>query len=131
MVIDTSAILAILLAEPEAERMVRAITQDPTRMIGAPTLVEASAVMLARKGPSGEIALDAFLQKLDVQVVPMSADAATFARNAYARYGKGTGSPAGLNYGDCLAYGVAMDVNEPLLFKGEDFPKTDLPAVAY
>lgn len=131
MVIDTSALIAILLAEPESERLVRAIAAAGTRHIGAPTIVEAAAVMLARRGPVGEIALDAMLQRLEMVVVPMSVDAAAHARAAYQRYGKGVGSPAVLNYGDCLSYGVAMAEREPLLFVGEDFAKTDVPVAGY
>ena len=131
MVLDTSALLAILFAEPEAEAMVRAIAQDTTRRVGAPTLVEASAVLTARKGSAGEIALDALLERMRIEVVPMSVDAARLARLAYARYGKGIGDPGVLNFGDCLSYGVAMAEREPLLFKGDDFTRTDVAAVSY
>lgn len=126
MVIDTSALLAILLAEPEGARLVEAIALDPAPVVGAPTLLEAAAVMLARKGPEGEVALDALLQRLGIEVVPFSAGAAGAARRAYARYGKGVGDPGVLNLGDCLSYGVAADLGEPLLFKGDDFGKTDI-----
>ncbi|MEQ1857810.1 MAG: type II toxin-antitoxin system VapC family toxin [Longimicrobiales bacterium] len=131
MVLDTSAILAVLLAEPEADAIVRAVALDDRRAIGAPTLVEASAVMLARKGTAGEVALDALLERLGVEVVPMSAAAARLARLAYSRFGKGVGNPAVLNFGDCLAYGVAMSEREPLLCKGDDFRQTDVPTVPY
>jgi len=131
MLLDTSALLAILFDEPEASSMVRAVAKDPTRLVGAPTLVEASAVLTARKGSGGEIALDALLERMKIEVVPMSVDAARLARLAYARFGKGIGDPAVLNYGDCLSYGIAMAAREPLLFKGEDFARTDVPAVAY
>jgi ribonuclease VapC len=129
MVIDTSALLAILLSEPEADALVGAIVSAETRLVAAPTLVEAAAVMVARKGPPGEVALDALLQRLEIQVVPMSPEAAAFARAAYARYGRGVGSPGVLNYGDCLAYGVARAAGEPLLFKGDDFALTDIENV--
>ena len=131
MVIDTSAILAILFAEPEASRMVAAIAAADPRVIGAPTLVEGAAVLLARKGPAGEVALDAFLQRLSIEVVSMTADAATFARSGYQRYGKGVGSPGALNYGDCLSYGVAMAGGDVLLFKGDDFGQTDVEVAGY
>ena len=131
MVIDTSVLIAILLDEPGAMTFVDAIAVAATRRVGAPTLVEAAAVMLARKGPNGGIALDALLQRLEIEVVPMSVDAAALARSAYARFGKGIGAPAVLNYGDCLAYGVAVDMREPLLFAGEDFRKTDVVAAEY
>jgi ribonuclease VapC len=131
MVLDTSALLAILLAEPESQAMVRAVAEDERRLVGAPTLVQASAVMLAKKGGAGEVALDALLERLGVDVVPMSVGAARLARLAYARFGKGVGDPAVLNYGDCLSYGVAMAEREPLLFKGDDFAHTDVAVVAY
>ena len=131
MVVDTSALLAVLFAEPEADAMVRSLAKDPRRLIGAPTLVEASAVMRARKGGAGEVALDALLERLEVDVVPMGVAAARLARLAYARFGKGVGDPPVLNYGDCLAYGVAMAEREPLLFKGDDFGHTDVQAAAY
>lgn len=127
MVIDASALIAILLGEAPADDLVGAIAADDTRLVGGPTLVEASAVMVARKGPQGEIALDALLQRLHIEVVGMSPEAAAFARGAYARFGKGVGSPGVLNFGDCLSYGVARAADEPLLFTGDDFPRTDIP----
>jgi ribonuclease VapC len=127
MVIDTSALVAVLLNEPDADRLIDAIAADRIRHVGAPTVVEAAAVMISRKGPQGGVILDALLQRLSIEVVPMSPDAAAFARSAYAHWGKGVGSPGVLNYGDCLAYGVAMAEGEGLLFKGDDFTKTDVP----
>lgn len=131
MVIDTSALIAILLDEPEADRLVEAIAAAATRAVGGPTLVEASAVMLANRGPEGVVALDALLHALDIDIVAMSREASRLARDAYARYGKGVGSPAVLNYGDCLSYGVAVEAGERLLFKGDDFARTDIAAVPY
>ena len=131
MVIDTSALVAILLAEPESAKLVDAITSARLRMVGAPTMVEAAAVMLARKGPAGELALDALVQRLEITVTPMAREAASHARAAYQRFGKGVGSPAVLNFGDCLAYGVAMATEEPLLFVGRDFAKTDVLVAPY
>lgn len=129
MVIDTSVLVAILLSEPEAMAFVELIAAEDRRLVGAPTLVEAAAVMLARKGEEGVIALDALLSRLGIQVVPMTPAAAEFARDAYGRYGKGTGSHGVLNYGDVLSYGVARAEDEPLLFKGEDFSRTDVAFV--
>jgi ribonuclease VapC len=131
VVLDTSALVAILLAEPEAAAMVRAIAGDDVRLVGAPTLVEASAVMLAKKGPGGEVALDALLERMHVRVIEMSIPAAKLARLAYTRFGKGVGDPAVLNYGDCLAYGVATAERQPILFKGDDFGRTDVAVVHY
>jgi ribonuclease VapC len=96
------------------------------RLVGGPTLVEATAVMLTRKGKPGVIALDALLARLGIDVVPLTVEAAEYARQAYARYGKGVGSPAVLNHGDVLSYGVARAEDEPLLYKGEDFSETDI-----
>lgn len=131
MVIDTSALVAILFGEPEARRIVKAIADASERYVGTATVVEASAVMQARKGPGGDIALDALLRRLNVEALPVNETAATLARLAYARYGKGLGSPPVLNFGDCLAYGVAMAHRQPLLFKGDDFPQTDVVPVEY
>jgi len=126
MVIDTSALLAILLSEPEALDLTEEIAAADRRVVGTPTLVEATAVMLARKGEQGVIALDALLSRLGIEVVALSIEAGEFAREAYRRYGKGVGSPGVLNYGDVLSYGLARAEDEPLLFKGEDFPRTDV-----
>jgi ribonuclease VapC len=131
MVIDSSALIAILLGEPEAPRLAAAIAADANRFVAAPTLIEAAAVMLTRKGAQGEIALDALLQRLDIRTVPFTVEAAAHARSAYRRFGKGVGSPAVLNYGDCLSYGTAIALGEPLLFKGNDFPRTDIQTAAY
>ena len=131
VVLDTSALLAILFAEPEAARIITALSGADRRLVGAPTLVEAAAILLARKGAAGEVALDALLQRLGIEVVPMTPEAATLARSAYQRYGKGVGAPGVLNYGDCLAYGVAMAASEALLFKGDDFPRTDVVVAGY
>lgn len=128
MVINSSALIAILLGEPGSDDLVRAIARAGERIVGAPTWVEASAVMLAKKGPGGEVALDALMERMTIRIVPLSVDAARLARLAYARFGKGIGDPAVLNYGDCLAYGTAMAAGWPLLFKGDDFGQTDVEA---
>jgi ribonuclease VapC len=126
MVIDTSALLTILLSEPGSEAFIDAIAGAERRLVGAPTLVEATAVMIARKGGDGVIALDALLARLGIEVVSMTPVAADFAREAYSRYGKGVGSPGVLNYGDVLSYGVARAEDEPLLYTGDDFSRTDI-----
>jgi len=131
MVIDTSAVIAILLNETEAPRLIDAIDADPVRLIGGPTLVEAGAVIVARKGSAGAVALDALMQRLDISVEPFAPSAAEFARSAYSRYGKGVGHPGILNYGDCLSYGIAQALSQPLLFTGKDFAATDVTAAAY
>jgi len=131
MVLDTSALLAILFSEPEAPAMVRALAVTERPIVGSATLVEASAVMRAQKGSGGEIALDALLERLGVSVHDFSADAARLARLGYARFGRGVGEPGVLNLGDCLSYGTAMALRQPLLFKGQDFGKTDVEVAPY
>jgi ribonuclease VapC len=131
VIIDSSALLAILLGEPEATAMVNAIGMASVRLVPAPTLVEASAVLVARKGPSGELALDALLQRLALVTVAMTPAAADCARDGFRRFGKGIGNPGVLNFGDCLAYGVAKATGHPLLCKGLDFIRTDVAVVEY
>ena len=131
MIVDTSALVAILLREPEASRLVKAIMEAELPLVGTPSLVEAAAVMLAKKGAGGEIAIDALLERLGIEPVPLTEDAARLARLGYSRFGKGVGSPGVLNHGDCLAYGVAMAAREPLLFKGNDFGQTDVAVATY
>lgn len=131
MIVDTSALIAILLDEPEASDMLTAITAAHVRLVAAPTLVETSAVLFARKGVGGDVALDALLHRLSILTIDMNASAAAFARDAFRRFGKGVGNPSVLNDGDCLAYGVAMATGLPLLYKGADFAQTDIVAVQY
>lgn len=131
MVIDTSALIAILFDEPEAARLIDAILSSERRWVAAPTAVEATAVARARRGPSAVVALEALHRELRLDVVGMSPEAGRIAADAYLRYGKGVGEPPVLNYGDCLAYGVAMEAGEELLYKGEDFGRTDIPPAAW
>jgi ribonuclease VapC len=131
VVIDTSAIIAILFGEAESSTMVTAIRADEIRKMGGPSLVEAHAIMFAKKGKGGTVALDALLERLGIEVEPFSNDAAQFARQAYSKYGKGVGSPPVLNYGDCMSYGLAQSLNQPLLFKGDDFAQTGIERVRY
>jgi ribonuclease VapC len=128
MVIDTSALLAVLLAEPEAEDFSRVIAADPKRLLSALSALEAAIVIHARKGPSGIRELDLLLHSAGVTIVSLDADQAHLARTAYEKYGKGH-HPAALNLGDCCSYALALASGEPLLFKGNDFAKTDLSAV--
>jgi ribonuclease VapC len=131
VVIDTSALIGILLDEPEAGRLIDAILASERRWVAAPTLVEATAVARVRKGSTAVVALDALYRELGLEVVAMTAEAGRIAADAYLRYGKGVGDPAVLNYGDCLVYGVAMQRGETLLFKGDDFGRTDVPVAAW
>jgi ribonuclease VapC len=128
MVIDTSAILAILLGEPDAGDLSRTIAQDSKRLVSALSALEAAIVIHARKGPAGIRELDLFLHSARATVASVDADQILLARAAYEKYGKGH-HPAALNLGDCCSYALARSSGEPLLFKGNDFSKTDIPAV--
>ncbi len=130
MVIDTSAIVAILLNEPTAERLIAALDADRTRLVSAATVVETSFVVLGRFGDAGEPQLDRLLKGIGAQVVPVGDEQVTIARDAAARYGRGRHA-AGLNFGDCFSYALAAESGEPLLFVGDDFAKTDVAACAW
>jgi ribonuclease VapC len=130
VIIDTSALLAILQLEPEARRLIDAIKGAGHRMISAGTLVEASIVAESRNGEQGTRDLDAALARFRVEVSPLTLNHAMHARRAFRQYGKGR-HPAGLNLGDCFAYALAKATGEPLLFKGRDFSKTDIAVAAY
>lgn len=128
MVLDTSAILALLLDEPEAEAFRAAVEEDTTRLVSAATLLEISLVIEARKGEPGGRELDALIHKAEFVVAAVDAEQVSEARRAYRRFGKGR-HPAGLNFGDVFAYALARTSGEPLLFKGDDFAKTDIGRV--
>ena len=130
MVIDTSALIAILLAEPEAHAIARAIAAEPRRLLSAFSALEAGFVIEARRGEPGGQELDLLLHRCQIQTVSMNAEQADLARRAWRTYGKGR-HPAGLNLGDCCSYALSKYASEPLLFKGDDFSKTDLAAVPY
>jgi ribonuclease VapC len=128
MVLDTSALLALLLDEPEAENFRAAVEEDATRLVSAATLLETSLVIETRKGEAGGRELDALVHKAEVVVVPVDAEHVAEARRAYRRFGKGRHA-AGLNFGDVFAYALARTSGQPLLFKGDDFAKTDVGRV--
>ena len=128
MVLDTSALLALLLNEPEAEDFRAAVEEDTTRLVSAATLLETALVIEARKGEPGGRELDTLIHKADVVVVPVDAEHVFEARRAYRRFGKGRHA-AGLNFGDVFAYALARTAGEALLFKGDDFAKTDIGRV--
>ena len=127
MVIDTSALIAILLNETETEAFAKAIAADPKRLISAFNLLEAAIVIETKKGEAGGIELDLLLHRARMEIVAISAEQVELARTAWRLYGKGNHS-AGLNIGDCCAYALAKYSGEPLLFKGGDFALTDIPS---
>lgn len=129
MVLDTSAIIAILSGEPERARYIALLASATDPLISAATLVESSIVMLARSGASGVKDLDELLAAAGVRCVAVDSSQAGLAREAFARFGKGR-SPAALNFGDCFSYALARATGQPLLFKGEDFSKTNIQAAA-
>lgn len=125
MVIDTSAIIAILQREPAAERLLAVIEADQRRLVSAATVVEASLVVLGRFGDAGDPQLDRLLRALGVEVVPVGEEQALLARDAGLRFGRGRHAAA-LNFGDCFAYALAVAMAEPLLFVGNHFSQTDV-----
>ena len=128
MVIDSSALVALLLLEEEVERLARAIAADPRRLISVFNWLETAIVIEAKKGEAGARELDLLLHRSQIEIVAMNPDQSEIARTAWRVYGKGN-HPAGLNIGDCCAYALAKYSGEPLLFKGEDFSQTDIPSV--
>lgn len=125
MVIDSSAFLAIFLAEVERDDFLRAIVQTPNKSVSAATVLETAIVLEARKGEAAGKELDLFIQDAGIRIVPVDITHLRLARLGYRVYGKGR-HPAGLNFGDCFAYALAKALNEPLLAKGHDFAKTDV-----
>lgn len=125
MIIDTSALVAILQNETGSEALIEKLEHAEVVRISSATVVELGIVMQARFGDYGELEADQLLHRLKADIVPVSADHAELARSAYRNYGKGNHS-ASLNYGDCFSYALAISLNEPLLFVGEDFSKTDV-----
>ena len=125
MVIDTSALVAILEDEPERRSFNRAIEAAERRSMSTASFVETSMVIESRFGPDGIRDLDLFLSKADIELVPVDAGQAHIARAAFRNYGKRR-HRAGLNFGDCFSYALAKTLDEPLLFKGTDFSETDV-----
>ncbi len=125
MILDSSAIVAILLKEPGYERLRTRLAAAERVGIGSPTVAESSLVLSSRLGRSGKTLLARFLQEADIEVVGFMAEHWTVAADAHLAYGKGR-HPARLNFGDCMTYAVAKLAEEPLLCLGDDFSATDL-----
>ena len=121
MIVDSSAVVAMIKAEPEGRRFAEAIINDGRAAISAANYLETGIVIDRGPGPGLNAELDELLQDLMIDIAPVTASQARLARQAYRDFGKGSGHKAQLNFGDCFAYALAMDRGEPLLFKGEDF----------
>lgn len=125
-VVDASAVVAILRAEPDADRYLKVIDVAETLRISAVNHLEAAVVVDKARDPVAARRFDQFIIEAGIRVEPVIADHARIARDAYRDYGKGSGHQAGLNFGDCFAYALAKSTGEPLLFKGDDFVHTDI-----
>lgn len=125
MVIDTSALVAMMTGEPTADRLVAALESETERLVSAATVVEAALVLIGRYGDVGDAQLDRFLRSIGAEVVPVGEEQVTLARDAALRFGKGR-HPAALNYGDCFSYALSVARHSPLLFVGDDFSKSDV-----
>ena len=128
MVVDSSAVLAILFNEPERDMFSDALADAGVRLMSSVNALETAVVVSSRKGLYGAQEFDLLLHRAEFEVVPFTADHLRLARDAYERYGKGR-HPAGLNLGDCCAYALARHTGESLLFKGGDFSRTDIVPV--
>jgi len=130
MIVDTSALIAILRDEAEAMMYARAIAGAAIRRLSAANYVETAAVIDGSRDPVASRRFDDLLREAEFVIEPVTAAQARIAREAYRDYGRGSGHPAKLNFGDCFAYALARETGEPLLFKGKDFAHTDIkPAI--
>src|ERR1700681_2345619 len=129
MIIDTSAIVAILRDEPEAMSCAQAIAAAKSRRVSAINYVEAAAVIDGSQNPIASRRFDELFQEAALRIEPVTEVQARIAREAYRDFGKGSGHEAALNFGDCFAYALAKAMGEPILFKGNDFRHTDLESV--
>jgi ribonuclease VapC len=126
MIVDTSALIAIFNYESEAGVFASLISRDDAPKLSAASYVEAGIVCDRERDPVLSARLDTILSDLKIMIVPFTPSQAALARQLYRDYGKGSGHGAGLNYGDCMAFALARESGEPLLFKGKDFRKTDV-----
>jgi ribonuclease VapC len=125
MVVDASALAAVFFMESDAPSFLRALQQTPRSCMSAASFLEIAIIIDNRDAPEQLVDLDLFLAKAGIEIVPVTASQARIARDAYRRFGKGN-HPAGLNFGDCFAYALAKERDLPLLFKGDDFARTDV-----
>ena len=130
MIVDSSALIAIFLKEPEGRLLDVAIVEEPDCRMSTANFLETSIVLMARKGQDGTRGLDLLIARMGIRLVPFTESQARLARTAFERFGKGR-HRAGLNFGDCIAYALAKETGEALLFKGVDFAQTDITAAPY
>ncbi|HMN85798.1 MAG TPA: type II toxin-antitoxin system VapC family toxin [Bauldia sp.] len=130
MILDTSALVALLVNEAEAPAFARLIEDADVVRLSAGNYLELGAVIDGRRNPALSRQVDALLAEAQVVVEPVTAEQARIAREAYRDFGRGSGHPASLNFGDCFAYALAKDKGETLLFKGDDFRRTDVRPAA-
>ena len=130
MIVDSSAIVAIVWVEPEAEQFVSAIVGNSGATMSAGNYLETSIVIDRDRNPALSARLDTTLNKLAIEITPVTEAQAKLARQAYRDFGKGSGHPAKLNFGDCFAYALATERGEPLLYKGDDFAHAGMARVA-
>ena len=128
MIIDSSAVIAILFDEPEAQALLSQIAVADVCRLSSASLVEIGIVLRRDAAAQRRAAFNEMLRLFSIKIEPVTEEQAYLALDAYDRFGKGTGHPAGLNYGDCFSYALAKQSGEPLLFKGNDFTHTDLEA---
>jgi len=126
MIVDTSAIVAILRDEPDAAQLAGAIEAAKIRRVSVVSFVEAAVVIDGSRDPVATRKFDDFVREAAFKIEAVDAEQARIAREAYRDFGKGSGHPAALNFGDCFTYALAKATNEPILFKGRDFTHTDL-----
>jgi ribonuclease VapC len=129
MIVDSSAMVAIIWAEPEAKPFIAAIVGSDRATISAANYLEASIVIDRDRSPAISARLDATIHQLEIEIAPVTASQAKLARQAYRDFGKGSGHKAQLNFGDCFAYALAAESGEQLLYKGDDFAEAGLARV--
>lgn len=130
MIVDTSAIVAILRGEPEAEQFASRMIASGGVAVSAANYLESGIVIDRERDPVASTGLDALIRELAIEIAPVTAGQAYLARQAYRDFGKGSGHPAKLNFGDCFAYALSMERGEPLLYKGDDFAHAGLVRLA-
>jgi ribonuclease VapC len=126
VIVDSSALVAILWSEPDAAVFAEALDAAPVRRISAGTYIELGIVIDAKRNPVASRRIDELISEAAISIEPVTEGQARLAREAYRDFGKGSRNPAQLNFGDCFAYALAKEMREPLLFKGNDFGHTDI-----